>query len=116
VSLLKIDAGAEAVDEFIWRDRKFAKAQYGTVPYYWYRLIFAVRSGTLDPNKQWTDKARQKYDRQRQQRYELIANLAARAYELEHGSSPRSFDDLCPAYIKTIPAEFRSGTNAVYSF
>ncbi|MCI0747647.1 MAG: hypothetical protein L0Y58_19760 [Verrucomicrobia subdivision 3 bacterium] len=116
-ALQQIDDSVEPIDRVFERDNEIIQTEH-RFAYYWYRLVSAISGRTalsgLTANAH--AKARQHYDASRRQRYELIAELAARAYELEHGRPPKGFDDLCPAYIKNIPPEFRTATNAIYNF
>ena len=41
----------------------------------------------------------------------LLAKYAARAYELEKGKRPESWNDLVPVYLKAIPKDPSSGAN-----
>jgi hypothetical protein len=45
----------------------------------------------------------------------MTVDLAARAYELERGTPPKSFADLVPAYLKAVPHDPLTGTNLAYS-
>ena len=43
----------------------------------------------------------------------LMIDLAARAYELEHGQRATNISELVPTYLKTIPRNPITGTNSV---
>jgi len=45
---------------------------------------------------------------------QLMVGIAARAYELEHGQSPRAVNDLLPDYLKAVPVDPTTGTNLTY--
>jgi len=46
-------------------------------------------------------------------RRQLLLNLAARAYELEHGKRPLRAEDLVPSVLRTVPKDPETGTNLV---
>ena len=46
-------------------------------------------------------------------RRQLLLNLAARAYELEHGKKPVRAEDLVPSVLRTLPKDPETGTNLV---
>jgi hypothetical protein len=46
--------------------------------------------------------------------WQLMIDLAARAYELDRGQRPKTIEELVPAYLKAIPFNPVTGTNMVY--
>ena len=46
----------------------------------------------------------------------LLIDFAVRAYQLETGKQPKSFADLVPAYLRSIPVDPETGAALKYSF
>ena len=44
----------------------------------------------------------------------LMIDLAARAYELEHGQHPQNWNELAPDYLDAIPVDPSTGTNLTF--
>jgi len=63
--------------------------------------------------KQNMQKAEQKFQTQAQRRGALLIGIAARAYELEKGQSPKTAPELVPDYLKEVPTDPIGGTNMV---
>lgn len=63
--------------------------------------------------KQAMQKAESKFQTQGHKRRVLLIGIAARAYELEKGQSPKSASDLVPDFLKEIPQDPATGTNMV---
>lgn len=59
--------------------------------------------------------AERKFEEQQMSMRQFIIDLAARAYELDHGHAPASAADLVPGYLKTIPQDPFTGANLTYS-
>jgi len=45
---------------------------------------------------------------------QLMIDLAARAYELEHSQNPKNLNDLVPDYLDSIPTDPTTATNLTY--
>jgi hypothetical protein len=67
----------------------------------WLSECVATRS--LNPDDSGQKEFLAEYDGRLQWELELKAKLAAHAYVLEKGSLPKSWGDLVPAYLKSLP-------------
>jgi hypothetical protein len=70
---------------------------------------------SFDPAKKVRISVESRTSNIRRQTLVLMTDLAARAYELDHGAPPKEIADLVPAYLKTIPLDPTTGTNLVFS-
>jgi len=108
-ALEEIDSHNDVAAVYLQRDRKWAKATYGVGD--WIRAAWLYKS--LNPfrkNDQTFSARLLKTDRRRRQ---LLLDLAARAYELEHGKRPLRAEELVPSVLRAIPKDPETGTNLV---
>jgi hypothetical protein len=78
------------------------------------RIARMIHNRTLDPVKE--ERATCEYAIHQIQKLtrETMLELAAHAYELEHGTRPQTIADLVPAYLKAVPQDPFTHTNLVY--
>ena len=57
--------------------------------------------------------AKEKLDQFQREEYQLLVDLAARAYQLDKGKPPASTADLVPDYLKAVPQDPVTGTNII---
>jgi hypothetical protein len=105
------DSRSTAPAEFIARTRLWSKRVYSLgdrIRAMWqYRMLLPERGA----DALFTAKIH-RTDRLRRQ---LMLNLAARAYELEHGKRPLRAEDLVPSVLRAVPKDPETGTNLVLS-
>lgn len=89
--------------EHAWSQRTFRGIRYDY-------LRFKMRKSTAAMFK----KVKDKFEMREQQTRRLVTDLAARAYELDHGKPPASISDLVPDYLKTIPQDPFTETDMDY--
>jgi hypothetical protein len=107
--LEEIDARNDVAAVYLKRDRKWVKATYGVSD--WIRAAWIYKSLNPFRNNDQTFSSRLlKTDRRRRQ---LLLDLAARAYELEHGKRPLRAEDLVPSVLRAVPKDPETGTNLV---
>ena len=83
-----------------------------TFPGLHYRFQAMMMANSL---KKVFDKAGQKFAAQQLKTQQLIAQLAARAYELDKGKPPATLSDLVPDYLKAVPQDPLTGADVVYT-
>lgn len=93
-----MDFKAESGQEVANQERAWSKRTFG-----WRgQVLLLVQRGNLQRNAQ---QALAKLPAQQRVARSLMIDLAERAYELEHGESPKSIGDLVPAYLKASPRD-----------
>ncbi len=113
--LEKLEAAEEPIGQIEARDREWGRATVGASVYF--QIVrMAIQMRTLSPLAPALKKAEQRTMTIDKQRRSLTLELAARAYELEKGKRPKSFSDLVPDYLKSIPTDPVTKSNLVYRF
>lgn len=108
--LVELDAGRPLLGATLETERAWRSSAIGPVT----RLMFAVSPssrGMLDKPEQMAIEAD---NRAVGRAIALAAELAARAYALEHGKLPARLDDLLPDYLPVIPIDPASGRRMIY--
>ena len=108
-TLEALDSQRQTWNEFMqqendWSRRTFPGIRYGIVRLMTHKSLLPAQAAASRKLKQQQTRTRQ-----------LLIDLAARAYELDKGKPPASFDNLVPDYLKAIPQDPFTGTNMVYS-
>ena len=112
LGLEKIDRESDSAAEVEKRERGWSRAKYGLKG----QIEWIVQSRSLQPFKPVFANLEQKINTVEKQRRTLILDLAAHAFELEKGTRPKSFSDLVPGYLKSIPVDPVTKTNLDYRF
>lgn len=97
------------------RERKYSRCIGGLYGYF-NSLVKMVRTKSLDPFKREFQQAEAKVQIQQARVLHLQTSLAARAFEMEKGRKPKSFQELVPEYLPSIPIDPQTKTNLVYQF
>jgi hypothetical protein len=92
-------------NESEWRRRVFPL---------WKRLQALIPIPSRNPLIQAEKAIASKSDQVELQLKRLMIDLAARAYELDHGRHPKSSSELVPDYLDSIPTDPTTGTNLTY--
>ena len=108
--LQQIDRATEPVADVMRNERAWVSRNYGLA----FRLLSAVRFAAVNPAKSSERKFVQKHDQFESRLRRLMIDLAAHAYELEHGQHPKNLNQLVPAYLNSIPIDPTTGTNLTY--
>jgi hypothetical protein len=108
-TLEDLDSQRQTWNEFMQQENDWSRRTFTGIRYEYSRLM--TRKSLLPAQAATARKFKQQQMRTRQ----LIINLAARAYELDKGKPPASLADLMPDYLKAIPQNPFTGTNAIYS-
>jgi len=111
-ALEEIDALPDSAAEYVARDRQWGRKATGTSALSaWIQSAWGTKSLFPYRQRDWSLTAKLlKTDRGRRQ---LMLNLAARAYELEHGKRPLRAEDLVPSLLRAVPKDPETGTNLV---
>jgi hypothetical protein len=78
------------------------------------RISLMIRARSLDPLKPERQRFENTIMKQQKLTRETMLDLAAHAYELEHGTPPKNIAELVPAYLNTIPQDPFTRTNIAY--
>ena len=95
--LEELDANREPTEKIMEREKRFGRSQLHSVQ----NLALSVVElfhGSM--SKTAIQKAMAKIDIQRRRTLQLTLELAAHAFELEHGQPPKGWNDLVPAYLQ----------------
>jgi hypothetical protein len=103
------DSRSKAPAEFVARDRLWSKRVYTLGD----RIRGIWQYRTLRPDRAADAKFAEKIHKIDRHRRQLMLNLAARAYELEHGKRPVRAEDLVPSVLRAVPKDPETGTNLV---
>jgi hypothetical protein len=106
-TLETLDAKRQTWNELMQQERVWSRRTYSGIQYRWNELVMSSSS------KKAFQAGERKFNKQQLMTRRLLVDLAARAYELEHGRRPASVADLAPDYLKTVPKDPVSGTNLV---
>lgn len=107
-TLAACDAGRQSWDDALESEHDWSLAAGGLSG----KLMSILKASSL---KQTEAKARQRFNEQVNRTRRLTINLAARAYELDHGKRPASLAELVPDYLKAIPQDPLTNTNMAYT-
>lgn len=100
--LERMDATREPV-EATWKEERFWASHSGSaLEQIRNRIMLLMSWGSLQASRQ---KAEAKFARIQLQERDLMLQLAARAYQLDHGKAPERPDDLVPEYLRSTPAD-----------
>ena len=102
-----LDAQKQTWTEVMQQERAWVRRAYPDIKYRWSELVV---SSSL---KKGIQKAEQKFKNQQSKTRQLLVDLAARAYQLDHGRRPASVADLTPDYLRAVPKDPFSDTNLV---
>ena len=108
-TLETLDAQKQTWPEVMQQERAWVRRAYPGIKYRWSELVV---SSSL---KKGIQKAEQKFENQQSKTRQLPVDLAARAYQLDHGRRPASVSDLAPDYLKAVPKDPASGTNMTFT-
>jgi hypothetical protein len=106
-TLETLDAQRQTWTEVMQQERAWVRRAYPDIKYRWSELVV---SSSL---KKGIQKAEQKFKNQQSKTRQLLVDLAARAYQLDHGRRPASVADLTPDYLRAVPKDPFSDTNLV---
>jgi hypothetical protein len=106
-TLETLDAQRQTWNEVMQQESAWSRRAY---PGLRNRLHAMMTSGLLKPAYQ---KGEQKFNKRQIMTRQLLVDLAARVYELEHGHRPSSVAELVPDYLKAVPKDPASGANLV---
>jgi hypothetical protein len=102
-----LDAQKQTWTEVMQQERAWVRRAYPGIKYRWSELVV---SASL---KKGIQKAEQKFKNQQSKTRQLMVDLAARAYQLDHGHRPASVSELAPDYLRAVPQDPFTGTNLV---
>ena len=108
-TLEKVDASSNPAEEYIKRDRQWAR----NAPSWKDRIQAVWMSKSLFPYRAADEKFTAKLMATDQRRRLLMLKLASRAYELENGKRPSRAEDLVPSLLRAVPKDPETGTNLV---
>jgi len=103
--LEELDRQREPMDALFARERRWSVRTGGYLEY----VKFMVEQRSLRPEKHVWNSLAELQSRLRQLRQFRI-QIAARAFELDHGRAPAMSSELVPAYLKNLPADPETGT------
>jgi hypothetical protein len=101
--LESVESEQEPTAEIIKHERMWARGvlrEPGGLKSYLHQV---AESHSLNPDESMQKYFAAKYDARLQKELQLKAKLAARAYTLEAGHPPVTWNDLVPAYLKSVP-------------
>jgi hypothetical protein len=105
-TLESINEKSESLEETFRREAAFsAKLGWSS------RIAIMLAFKTFHPERSQEQKVTPQWNALERRSRQLMIDLAARAYTLEKGTTPRTFADLIPAYLKTIPIDPVTGAN-----
>jgi hypothetical protein len=103
-----LDAEADSWQQVIAREKEAVANYPGNLKY---KISTYFRSR----NPATFSKAEVRFTEQQLEGRKLLIQLAARAYELENGTTPTTAADLVPVYLKEVPKDPGTGTNLTLS-
>jgi hypothetical protein len=106
-TLETLDAQRQTWNDVLQQERAWSRRAYPDIRY---RMAELVMSSSL---KKAYQAGERKFKKHQLMTLQLLVELAARAYELEHGCRPASVTDLVPDYLKAVPKDPASGANLV---
>jgi hypothetical protein len=114
-TLSALDRKREPVADVLARDKKWWHNHASLGDQFKYIPVLA-KDPSLNPlNMSPEELEKSGTERQRQTR-QLILDLAARCYQFEKGTRPKSPADLIPAFLTAIPQDPNTGTNMIITF
>jgi hypothetical protein len=110
-TLEELEIGADSAVAFIVREGQSNRnvGWSGRIVFKLLGWLFSKPSFFAAVDQKFTAKVTTS-DRRRRQ---LMLNLAARVYELEHGKRPLSVEELVPSVLRAVPKDPETGTNLV---
>ena len=100
--LARLDEGRESFDDVLRTERLWARRSFGPI----HRLAGLLSWRSL---QQAYDKSRVEWQGTVAGTRTLILQLAARAYEVDHGRKPARAEDLVPNYLDALPEDPTTG-------
>lgn len=113
LKLQQLEAQEESIDTILDREEEWSRV----TSRFRERLANIIANRSLRPiRKMMGSHLTKRVDTLTRGKADLLLQLAARAYELEHGAQPKNWSDLVPAYLKTIPLDPLTGNKLIFRF
>lgn len=115
-TLEAIEAKSETLDEVTNNEKSYFRRAEGFRHKLTSQISAMILTRSLQPFKAGRQRLEQNYKKIQTQRRLLMVDLAVHAYKLEKGERPKSFADLVPAHLQSIPQDPGTGSNLFYRF